>query len=171
MAQHRPKEEPMFTSPMIGELATTRRTELIAAADAERLAQRHATRAAPRLDPPRPDGSAASGCGGPPNRHIRDGGPDHAATESRNPDLGRAAVEGTERDQVVTTWAEPPSLTDPTAAGLSQTPPNLGTAFGEIGTVHRSSLADGCLPCRSARIREGQAHACSSRMRRHQVPR
>ena len=37
----------MFTSPMIGELATTRRTELIAAADAERLAQqaRHARRA------------------------------------------------------------------------------------------------------------------------------
>ena len=37
----------MFTSPMIGELATTRRTDLIAAADAERLAQqaRHARRA------------------------------------------------------------------------------------------------------------------------------
>jgi len=37
----------MFTSPMIGELAATRRTELIAAADAERLAQqaRHARRA------------------------------------------------------------------------------------------------------------------------------
>jgi hypothetical protein len=29
----------MFTSPMIGELAATRRTDLIAVADAERLAQ------------------------------------------------------------------------------------------------------------------------------------
>ena len=37
----------MFTSPMIGELAATRRTDLIAVADAERLAQqaRHARRA------------------------------------------------------------------------------------------------------------------------------
>jgi hypothetical protein len=37
----------MFTSPMIGELATTRRTDWIAVADAERLAQqaRHARRA------------------------------------------------------------------------------------------------------------------------------
>ena len=39
----------MFTSPMIGEVATTRRTDLIAIADAERLARqarqaRHASR-------------------------------------------------------------------------------------------------------------------------------
>lgn len=34
----------MFTNPMIGEVAATRRTDLIAAADAQRLA-RHAGRA------------------------------------------------------------------------------------------------------------------------------
>lgn len=43
----------MFTSPMIGELAATRRTDLIAVADAERLAQqaRHAPRAQARSTP------------------------------------------------------------------------------------------------------------------------
>jgi len=43
----------MFTSPMIGELAATRRTDLIAAADAERLAEqaRHARRAQARSTP------------------------------------------------------------------------------------------------------------------------
>jgi hypothetical protein len=40
------KEEPMFTSPMIGELATARHSDLIATAAAERLARqaRHARR-------------------------------------------------------------------------------------------------------------------------------